>query len=594
MTAAWMLWRGAQEAALAREVGVTTDPVEKMRLRVSLARFYEGQRVTAQAAQVMDALYRDNPAILGIVRATVDFYWRNKNSKRAIDVLEESAGRAEAGFRAEFTLEAARKSIESGDTARARAFATRLLSGQPYRAEYIAAMSDAYARAGDDRGLRTFFDAKIRELQNAPLAQTQRTEQVAAMRRALIPVLTRTKDFSAALDQYIEVLNRYPEDEGLAREAAAYASSNGVAAKLRDYYTKASNDSPKDFRWPMVLGRIETQLGDFPAAVAAYTRAAGVRPDRTDLLTSRLNLEERLLRFDEAAATANKLYELTYRNPQWMEKLAVIRAREGKNAEAVTALRKAWIDGRSANPQSYFDIAQKLEGWGALAEARRFSEQGVRRLTPENRDEFTAGVQMYARMLARLRAYDAAAPEVTAAGAPQIAAVVEQYYSPEEKLRYAAWVQLYVQAHPRAMGGIGLVQGAGMGDLEAKVALPAMADGAAGGAGHAGESAGAGSTSETTARVRGVGRAVGGLIRARAADANRAGRRAIWIEAAAAYRASGNRAAELRVLQLQNGRAALDGAAAGSLLPVADRAAAADASRRSAVRGVAMTSPMRW
>jgi cellulose synthase operon protein C len=581
----------AQQTALEREVAITTDPVEKMRLRLSLARFYEGQQQTAQASQVMDGLYRDNPAILGIVRAMVDFYWRSKNTTRAIDVLEESAGRAEAAYRAEFTLEAARKSIESGDTARARAFAMRLLSGEPYRAEYIAVMADAYARAGDDRGLRGFYDAKIRELQSAPVSPSQRTEQVAAIRRALIPVLTRTKDFSAALDQYIEVLNRYPEDESLAREAAAHASANGVAQRLRDFYTKASGDSPKDFRWPMVLGRIDAQLEDFPAAITAYTRAAVVRPDRADLLTARLNLEERLLRFEEASATTEKLYELTYRNPEWMVKLAEIRARQGRTADSIAALQKAWIEGRSPSPRAYFDIAQKLESWGALKEARGFSEQGMKRLTPENRDEFAAGVQMYARLLARLRAYDAAAPEVIAAGAPQMAAVVAQYYSPEEKLKYGAWVQLQVQlqvqAHPQALGGIGLVQGAGMGDLEAKIRFQNLMAQPAAATTQANQQElvqlqkrrlafdELGAQLEAFDRAEPASAARGTLntppTRAQPANARPVNRPATngpasgvehnsdLMEAAEAYRASGNIAAELRVLQLQNSRAPLEG-----------------------------------
>jgi tetratricopeptide (TPR) repeat protein len=595
----------AQETALAREVAITTDPVEKLRLRLSLARFYEGRQQTAQAALLIEAVYRDNPASLGVVRATVDFYWRgmhnrNDNTKRAIDVLEESAGRAEAGYRAEFTLEAARKSIESGDTARARGFATRLLSREPYRAEYIAVMADAYARAGDDRGLRGFYDAKIRELQNAPLPQSQRTEQVAAMRRALIPVLTRTKDFSAALDQYIEVLNRYPEDETLAREAAAYASSNGVVPRLRDFYTKAASDSPKDFRWPMVLARIDTQLEDFPAAIAAYTRAAAVRPDRADLLTARLNLEERLLRFDEAGATAEKLYELTYRNPDWMVKLAEIRARQGRTADAIAALQKAWIEGRSPSPRAYFAVAQKLESWGALAEARRFGEQGMKRVTPENRDELASSVQMYARVLARLRAYDAAAAGVIAVGAPQIASVVEQYYSPEDKLKYAAWVQLQVQTHPRVTSEIGLVQGAGVGDLEAKIRFQNLMAQPAGLANRAGLP---GSIAQTNLQAlvqlqkqrlafEELGAQIEAFDRAEIANAargtlngppanrppanpstnsppnngplnnrppNGAAHDSDLMEAAAAYRVSGNISAELRVLQLQNSRAPLSG-----------------------------------
>ena len=221
------------------------------------------------------------------------------------------------------------------------------------------------------------------------------------MRRALIPVLTRMKDFAGGVDQYIEMLNRYPEDEALAREAAIYASSNGIAARLRDYYAKASADSPKDFRWPMVLARIETQLEDFAAAIASYTRAAGVRPDRADLLIARLNLEERLLRFDEAAATAERLYDLTYRNPRWMEKLAEIRARQGRTADAVTALRKAWIEGHADSAELSMRWRSNWKRgtcWRRRGNLRKMRGSGLRRKARAS----------YIRMLMRQREMDAA------------------------------------------------------------------------------------------------------------------------------------------------------------------------------------------
>jgi hypothetical protein len=560
-----------QEAAEQRQIAITTDPVERMRLRLSLARFYESHEKPAQAAQTIDAVYRDFPTILGVVRADVDFHWRNKNTKRAIDVLEESAGRASAGYRADFTLEAARKSLEARDFARAAGFATKLLTAEPYRADYIAVRADTFARAGDDRGLRVFYDAKIRELQNAPLAVAQRTEQVAAMRRALIPVLTRTKDYSGAIDQYIEVLNRFPEDESLAREAAAYAASNGAAQKLRDYYTKAVNDSPKDFRWPMVLAKVETQMENFPAAIAAYTKAATVRPDRADLLIGRLNLEERLLRFDEAGATAEKLYDLTYRNPDWMVKLAEVRARQGRTADAIAALQKAWIDGRSASPRSQFDIAQKLESWGALSEARKFAEQGMKMLTADNRDEHKTDVMMYARVLAKLRAYDVATADVIATGAAQIATVVGQYYSPEEKVKYAAWVQ----THSR----LALVQGAGMGDVEARMRAAALM----------------GRTSDATAPTAQANlqaliqlqkqRLAFGELGAQLEAYDRAlppngERHGELTEAAQAYRSAGNAAAEYAVLLAMNNRSELSG-------PLQDRFAQLVLSQPNRLAGVA-------
>ncbi len=525
----------AQQEAIEREVAVATDPVERMRLRLGLARFFEGQGQAAEGAGTIDGLYRENPAILGVVRAAVNYHWRNKNARRAVDVLEEAAGRATGRYRAEFTLEAARRATEAGDYARGRAFAAKLLAMEPENAEYVAAMADTYARQGDDRGLRAFYESKIRG------------EQAAAMRRALIPVLTRMKDFAGGVDQYIEVLNQYPEDEGLAREAAVYASANGVAARLRDYYAKAANDSPKDFRWPMVLGRIETGLENFPSAIAAYTRAAGVRPDRTDVLRARLNLEVRTLRFEEAAATATKLYDLTYRDPWWMEKLAEIRARQGRGADAVAAIQKAWIEGRQASAGNLLKVAEKLDQWGMIAEARRFADQALK-LSPEE------AVGEWARIATRQRDFDAGLArlagvndEVAAVVSVNIGSVVAQDYTPEEKARFVA----AIEKNPRR---VELAQAAGLADVEAKWIGERMM------ANPADEKAG--EWKETLIRLQEERLAfdeLGGQLEAFARlPAVQASEE--LMQAAANYRASGNTAAELRVLQLQSDRAPLAGA----------------------------------
>ena len=84
----------AQQAAIEKEIVLMTDPVEKLRLRLALARFEEGQGQALQGAAVIDAVYRENPAILGVVRAAVDYHWRNKNSKRTVDILEEASSRS--------------------------------------------------------------------------------------------------------------------------------------------------------------------------------------------------------------------------------------------------------------------------------------------------------------------------------------------------------------------------------------------------------------------------------------------------------------------------------------------------------------------
>src|SRR6266498_448204 len=81
-----------REVVLQRRVEITTDPVDRMRLRLELARFEENRPNINASTRVVQQLYTENPQILGIVRATTDYFWRNKMGKQAVDTLERAAG----------------------------------------------------------------------------------------------------------------------------------------------------------------------------------------------------------------------------------------------------------------------------------------------------------------------------------------------------------------------------------------------------------------------------------------------------------------------------------------------------------------------
>ncbi|MEO7144855.1 MAG: hypothetical protein ABI165_15250, partial [Bryobacteraceae bacterium] len=458
-----------QVRAMEREIAVLTDPVEILRRRLALARLYESQGQAAAAARTIDELYRGNPKILGVVRASVDYYWRNKNTQRAVDLLTQAAAAAEPEYRKQFNFEAARKATEAGDFIRARGLLDALLGEDPYRADYLAAMADTYARAGDDRGLGDFYRAKLAAIGMAPLSVEERIERTAALRRGLIGVLTRLKNYNGAIDQYIEILNRYPDDEGLAREAASYAAAHNASQKLVAYYEKAVAGSPRDSRLAVVLGRIDAQLENLPAAITAYDRATAIRPDRSDLFIARAGLEERLLRFDAAVRDYLKIYDLTYGNSEWMEKIAETRARQGQTDAAVAALRKARIEGRPDRAGNYFAAARDLESWGMLPQARQFAELGMDRAGADAA-EVEQGAATYVEILTRQRAYAIAwarlanalaplrrlrgmGPAVVGANGlrfglsaalpslPGMGAVVARNYTPEEKAAFAAFLE---------------------------------------------------------------------------------------------------------------------------------------------------------
>jgi len=399
-----------RQHALEKQAALTSDPVNRLQLRYRLVQLYENHRDFSAAQRNIEALYRENPKVLGVVRSTVDFYWRIKMYPQAIAVLRQAAKDAYPELAEQFAFEAARKSTDAGEYQQARDLLTRLLTKSPYDAQYLAAMADTYARAGDDQGLRQFYLARITLFRAAPLSGDERKMRIATLRRGLIPALTRMKDYAGAVDQYIELINNFPEDAGLVTEAALYSLRYQRQQQLVDFYSKTTVQSPRDYRWPMVLAQIQTSLEQYPAAIETYSKAIVIRPDRVDLRVARAGLEERLLRFDEAASDYERVYQLAYKDPKWMESMAEVRARQGKADEAVAALKAALVDGRPESPSKYFEVAQRLQSWGMLRQAQSFAEQGVNSAGAEwlASGEQQSGAKIYVSIMTRLRQHDKA------------------------------------------------------------------------------------------------------------------------------------------------------------------------------------------
>jgi cellulose synthase operon protein C len=407
-----------KQHSLERQAELSTDPVRRLELRYALVRFYESRKQIDAAQRNVEALYSANPKSLGVVRATVDFYWRHKLPQRALDVLLTSAKAAHPILKTQLTFEAARKATEAKQFGVAKDLVSGLLKESPQNAEYIAAMADIFAQSGDDLGLRDFYVKAIEEAKAAPgMTRDELNTRVATLRRGLIPALTRLRDFAGAVDQYIEIINKFPEDEPLVAEAALYAEANGRRAQLVEFYVTTIATSPKDFRWPMVLARIHTNLEAFPQAIESYGKAIRIRPDRNDLRIARASLLERLLRFDDAVADYDKLYELNYRDQQWMLKVAETRARQGKSELVDKALRRALVESRPEDAVTHFEVARRLLEWNFLQPAREAIDKAVELAGDDLlvESKYQSGVRTYVNLMTRLRHHELALAKLEAA-----------------------------------------------------------------------------------------------------------------------------------------------------------------------------------
>ena len=69
-----------------------------------MIRLYEEPQGFHPAQKNVEALYHDNPKILGVVRSTADFYWRMKMQPQAITVLLQAAKDAYPALSTQFTM----------------------------------------------------------------------------------------------------------------------------------------------------------------------------------------------------------------------------------------------------------------------------------------------------------------------------------------------------------------------------------------------------------------------------------------------------------------------------------------------------------
>lgn len=358
----------------------------------------------AQAQGIVDAVYRENPKLLGVVRSTVDFDWKHKRGDAAIAVLMQSAKDSSAELRASFTEEAASKSNASGEYAQARTLLGPMLERDPYDAKLIAIYAESYALAKDSDGLRNFYLARLAMLKDAKLPPDLRRDNTALMRQGLIAALTDLKDYAGATDQQIALISAFPEDASVLQQAALYALRYGRQAQLFGFLNKTVAESPRDSRFAIDLARTDTIFEDYAGALAAYSKAIAIRKDRPDLYIARADIEERTQAFDAACADYDRLYVLSYKDPQWMEKAALARARQGKNDLAVKALQTGWIEGRPPSAANYFRVASQLEAWRIVEPARVFAEQGIELAGDDLLTKYASdGAALYARIMMRER-----------------------------------------------------------------------------------------------------------------------------------------------------------------------------------------------
>ncbi|HZT60355.1 MAG TPA: tetratricopeptide repeat protein, partial [Pyrinomonadaceae bacterium] len=225
-------------------------------------------------------------------------------------------------------------------------------------------------------------------------------EQVAELRQALVGAFTQMRDYRAAMEQHVEIVNRDPDDEENVEAAIAYARRYGGADELLAYYEKVAHQAYKNYRWDVVLARIHEAKGDMAAAARSYRDAIDNQPEMVELHAALAEVYVKAGDYDDALKSLGRAAELSNDDPQYIRRTAEVLEKAGRASEAAAVRRKlpAPQAPKAENARDLFNAAaSKLSGDRAQAVEEYRKAFDALTADPYKQDLHASDITAYAR-----------------------------------------------------------------------------------------------------------------------------------------------------------------------------------------------------
>jgi tetratricopeptide (TPR) repeat protein len=258
-------------------------------------------------------------------------------------------------------------SLTTGDVARARTWHQRLVATSPTNASvrreladallarrlYPEAASELQALARSLAGDNRVLPPVLRDLGRAQMQMNQFDEALASFRRALALAGAGTGIRRELLDDLTELYSRRNELDSWIREL--------------------ERTGTQSWERQMLLGRLHAEMGHTEQAIAAWRRAAALRPGDVEALTQLVHILSQNARLDELLAVRRRLVAAAPRNPNYVVELADDLVRAGRRAEALAVLARASTRA-GADVDMHERLAQTYARLGEHTAALRESE----------------------------------------------------------------------------------------------------------------------------------------------------------------------------------------------------------------------------
>jgi len=329
-----------QVATLQRLIATSTARRTEISYRLRLADVYSKNNEPDRAAGVLRTLVQKYPTNYGVLTESAEFCWRLGLRSNSIAILQSGMQRGIGRFHYMFGRKLAARHVDMQNFSAAQAVLEKLNREDRLNSEVFHELAKVYVRTGKQQQLRTAFNANIEAIRKQDLDTREIRSQVASLRKEMIEAFTLLKDYSAAVEQHIEIINRDPDDEEQVDEAINYVRRHGGGDTLVNYYQRVAREAYKNYRWNVVLARIYDAKGDWANAARQYHMALDNQPEMTELYDSLADVYTHAKDYDSAIAALRKAQELSGDDPQYVKPLIALFEKAGRRQEAEAERRK--------------------------------------------------------------------------------------------------------------------------------------------------------------------------------------------------------------------------------------------------------------
>jgi tetratricopeptide (TPR) repeat protein len=331
---------GGERACLSRLVQVSRSPRHLISYSLQLAENYGRAGERASAASVLRGLTYRFPFNYGVIQSASGFYRRLGFTEESLSLLRYAAARGKGRYRRDFERRLAARLLELNRVEESRRVLEAMHAEDPLDLGVFRELEHVYVRAADGAALKTAFGKTVEALKAQDADPREMHEQVAELRRTMIGAFTQMRDYRAAMEQHVEIVNRDPDDEETVEAAIAYARRYGGADELLAYYEKTARQAYKNYRWDVVLARIHEAKGDLEAAARSYRDAIDNQPEMVELHAALAEIYFKAGDYDDALKSLGRAAELSNDDPQYIRRTAEILEKAGRASEAAAVRRK--------------------------------------------------------------------------------------------------------------------------------------------------------------------------------------------------------------------------------------------------------------